>query len=203
MVEKSDNQCYKTKKDVRTYKLNHDGLICQFCGKECKNRNSLCNHERLCKLNPNRQLTKYEKYGPIQNFNADGKVTWNKGLTKDTDERVAKGALSLKNGYSSGRIGKKFGDDNVSSSPEVKQKISTKMKEIYSICPPNVAGRSKCGTYRGIYCRSSWELAFVIYNLEHGINFIANKNLESIFGMVNTTHTFQIFIIQILMYMLK
>ena len=38
-----------------SYKLNHEGLVCQFCNKECKNRNSLCNHERLCKLNPNRQ----------------------------------------------------------------------------------------------------------------------------------------------------
>lgn len=31
------------------------GGKCQFCGKECKNRNSLRNHERVCKLNPNRQ----------------------------------------------------------------------------------------------------------------------------------------------------
>ena len=31
--------------------------ICQFCGKECKNPNSLRNHERLCKANPNHQVT--------------------------------------------------------------------------------------------------------------------------------------------------
>lgn len=29
-------------------------LICRFCGRECKNTNSLRNHERLCKENPNR-----------------------------------------------------------------------------------------------------------------------------------------------------
>ena len=29
--------------------------LCKFCGKECKNSNSLRNHERLCKSNPNRQ----------------------------------------------------------------------------------------------------------------------------------------------------
>ena len=28
---------------------------CQYCGKQCKNQNSLRNHERLCKKNPNRQ----------------------------------------------------------------------------------------------------------------------------------------------------
>lgn len=44
------------------YKLNHDGLICQFCGKECKNRNALCNHERLCKENPNHQDSAFIKY---------------------------------------------------------------------------------------------------------------------------------------------
>jgi hypothetical protein len=30
-------------------------FICKHCGKECKNDNSLRNHERLCKSNPNRQ----------------------------------------------------------------------------------------------------------------------------------------------------
>ena len=28
---------------------------CQYCGKQCKNQNSLRNHERLCKQNPDRQ----------------------------------------------------------------------------------------------------------------------------------------------------
>lgn len=43
------------------YRVNHEGLNCQFCEKLCKNNNSLRNHERLCKLNPERQLTTYEK----------------------------------------------------------------------------------------------------------------------------------------------
>ena len=30
-------------------------LLCQFCGKSCKNNNSQRNHERLCKSNPNKQ----------------------------------------------------------------------------------------------------------------------------------------------------
>lgn len=30
---------------------------CTYCGKECKNDNSLRNHERLCKSNPNRQIS--------------------------------------------------------------------------------------------------------------------------------------------------
>lgn len=49
---------------------------CQYCGKMCKNANSLRNHERLCKSNLNHQ----EHTGFISG--------WNKGLTKKTDERV-------------------------------------------------------------------------------------------------------------------
>lgn len=33
------------------------------------------------------------------------------------------------------------------------------------------AGHSKCGYYKGIYCGSTYELCWVIYQLEHGIKF--------------------------------
>ena len=36
--------------------------ICKYCGKECKNKNSLTQHERLCKLNPSRDATNFLKY---------------------------------------------------------------------------------------------------------------------------------------------
>lgn len=52
---------------------------CQYCGKICKNANSLRNHERLCKSNPNRQTNPQK-----------GKTPWNKGLTKETDSRLMK-----------------------------------------------------------------------------------------------------------------
>ncbi len=32
-------------------------------------------------------------------------------------------------------------------------------------------GRGKSGNYKGYFCQSSWELAYVIYNLEHNIKF--------------------------------
>lgn len=36
-------------------------MECQYCSKQCKNENSLRNHERLCKQNPNRQVANIEK----------------------------------------------------------------------------------------------------------------------------------------------
>lgn len=145
---------------------------CIFCNKFCKNQNSLRNHERLCKQNPNRQLTKYENDGAIEGFNNKGRVAWNKGLTKETDERVAKIANTyIKN--------EKLGlhkSHSFSRTKEQKEKLSDIMKEIYSHKDVSVAGRAKMGWYKGIYCNSSWELAYVIYNLDHNVNFIRNKN---------------------------
>lgn len=39
------------------------------------------------------------------------------------------------------------------------------------------SGRGKKGTYKGYYCDSSWELAYVIYNLEHNVKFKRNEKL--------------------------
>ena len=36
--------------------------ICNFCRKLCKNGNSLRNHERLCKENPERQESSWVKF---------------------------------------------------------------------------------------------------------------------------------------------
>ena len=47
---------------------------CKYCGKFCKNANSLRNHERLCKLNPDHQEHTGFKYG------------WSKGLNKENSE---------------------------------------------------------------------------------------------------------------------
>ena len=37
------------------------------------------------------------------------------------------------------------------------------------------SGRGKSGWYKGYWCDSSWELAYVIYNLDHNIEFERNK----------------------------
>ena len=63
--------------------------ICQYCFSERKNINSLKNHELKCPSNPKRNYVSY----------TTGKTGWNKGLTKDTDERVKKYSSSLKTRY--------------------------------------------------------------------------------------------------------
>ncbi len=127
--------------------------ICQYCGKECKNLNSLKNHERCCRSNPNRNY----KNGML------GKTSWNKGLTKETDTNVLKQALSLKK-YLSKKENRIYGRH---PSKETIEKIRN------SGCGGfrEKAGRGKKGNYKGLYCDSTYELVWTIYCLDHNIKF--------------------------------
>lgn len=60
-------------------------MNCSYCNKPCKSDNSLRNHQRLCPSNIHR----------IQNPAWVSREPWNKGLTKESDERVANNAASL------------------------------------------------------------------------------------------------------------
>ena len=136
-------------------------LFCQYCGKQCKNIYSLKAHERLCKLNPNRQIIKSNFIGYNEKRKKGEITSWNKGLTKETDERVLKMATSLKEGYACGRI--------------IKSPLTEEGRKRIQISAVNCGGykercgRGKNGWYKGIWCDSSWELAFVIYHLEHNL----------------------------------
>lgn len=90
--------------------------ICKYCGKVCKNENSLKQHEVRCKENPNRI-----SLSPIC---SKGNNPWNKGLTKETDERVLQRANAVKEAYLSGKIQK----EGKPHTEETKKKISESMK---------------------------------------------------------------------------
>lgn len=63
-------------------------------------------------------------------------------------------------------------------SEETRKKISeTCKKNKLSGGYRHGSGRGKKGWYKGYYCDSSWELAYVVYNLEHNISFIRNEEL--------------------------
>lgn len=160
-------------------------FICEYCGKECKNANSLRNHERLCKQNPNRQLTTFEKYGPIKGFNAKGVKPWNLGLDRESDERVKKNSDSLKKYYETHSAAFK----NRTHSAEARKLISAAaiINNLTKFDKPS--GRGKRGTYKGIYCQSSWELAYVLFCFDNKINFVRNnKHFEYIFD--GKTHNY-------------
>lgn len=106
-----------------------------------------------------------------------GKTPWNKGKTSKTDERIA--AIATKNKMT--MKGKSH-----QHTEETKAKISKIMKEKGAGGLRKGSGRGKKGWYKGYYCDSTWELAYVIYNLEHGISFSRNtKSFDYVFNGEN------------------
>lgn len=135
--------------------LTHEGLNCQYCGKECKNSNSLIQHEIRCKKNPQAIL-----YQPRKGFNNKGREAWNKGLSKKTHPQLSHSKESIEK-IQQKRAGYKH-------SPEVirKMKLNPKIGGLR----PN-SGQGKKGHYKGLYCDSTYELVWTIYCLDHGIKF--------------------------------
>ena len=95
------NSKLNSKNSYKVYKLDHDDLYCKFCNKECKNTNSLTQHELRCPNNPNRRdylnLAKYS-------------TEYRKGQNADTCIYIAKQRKTLLDKYANGYISPKLGE---------------------------------------------------------------------------------------------
>ena len=94
---------------------------------------------------------------------------WARGLTKETDERIKNFSETIRKLYKDGKI--KPSMLGRCHTEKTKKLISDARKKRGSI---HGTGRGKHGWYKGYWCDSSWELAWVIYNLEHDIKFERN-----------------------------
>lgn len=159
---------------MRSADILRDDLFCKFCGKQCKNINSLSVHQVYCKLNPNRKIAKGNP--------KKGRKSWNKGLTKFDSEILYNTGIKISKILSSEEFKQLHPNAGKCKTEkcelERRKKISNTMKS-----NPNAggyrygSGRGKKGWYKGIFCDSSWELAFVIYYLDHNLN-IKRCNIE-------------------------
>lgn len=158
-----------------------DDLYCVYCNKQCKNLNSLKNHECRCKNNPNKLKTVGNPnniYKYLEKLHSGKIEVWNKGLTKETDKRVAtsgsKISIILKDRNNKLREQGKVPGTAPTKEKEIERrnKISVTMKS-----NPNAgglrpkSGRGKKGWYKGYFCDSTYELVYVIYNIDHDIKF--------------------------------
>jgi hypothetical protein len=139
-------------------------LFCKYCGKQCKNKNSLVQHEIRCKENKHRISTKGNRV-PHR--------AWNKGLTKETDERVKHQSESISNSYKTSKItnwcqGLNKGNDN-----RVKVLAEKSSKTI--LCKVRDGSwhhsfrKSKSAEYKGVKFHSNWEVEFA--------KFLDNNNI--------------------------
>ena len=111
---------------------------CLYCGREILRYGPLVQHQNCCPDNPDR------------------KFAWNKGLTKGTDARVAKNSDSVR------------GKTRSPCPPETRAKLREAALKNKLGGPREGSSRCKFGRYKGIWCDSSWELAFIIFTQSQG-----------------------------------
>jgi hypothetical protein len=134
---------------------------CIYCFKEFSNKGGLGSHQPFCKLNP----TRVQRYKSPNAHAKKGSTNWAKGLTKDTDARI-KSRPEL--------VGKRFASSLTGHTDETKKKLSEVAKKRKLGGYIQGSGRGKKGWYKGFFCDSSWELAYIIFCLEHNIDIKRN-----------------------------
>lgn len=152
---------------------------CKYCGKECKNKNSLVQHEIRCGKNPNRincdkstnNLVMYRKNlknGLVIKANTNQ-------YTKAKNLGLSKPEISIetRKKLSKAMLGKNHTD-------ETKAKISKSMQRVVKEKPgsysaSNVNGRVKKVKYKDIYLDSSWEV--IVAEYFDNLNIIWEKPL--------------------------
>ena len=149
--------------------INKCMITCEFCNREFSNVGGRGSHVPYCKVNPNRTQRPKSPNAHAKK----GKIPWNKGITKHDDKRLAMCGEKLSLRYQNGELiatGR-------ASTPEKEllriEKITTKAK-LNNGGYRQGSGRGKKGWYKGFFCDSSWELAYVIYCLEHNIDIKRN-----------------------------
>lgn len=136
-------------------------MFCKYCGKECKNENSHRNHERLCPKNDNRVYKSHSKSKP----------SWNKGLTKETDERIRKSVETFKQNLKNGKTTPSRKGSSLTK--EAKENLSKLAKEKkFGGCR-----YSKKFEYKGIILESSYELNLAIDLDKNFVSWIRPKPL--------------------------
>lgn len=164
-ISKANNKINKSNE------LRND-LFCIYCGKQCKNLNSLRNHERLCKENPDRQIL-------VSNF-----IKWNeyrrgKNLQKSSNQyKKAKetGYIYVISDETRQKLSK--ASKGKYHTKETKEKISLRMKEVVKNNPNYSYSKNKYfkkEIINGFRMDSSWESIFANYLNQNNIKWIKSK----------------------------
>ena len=143
-------------------------LLCKFCNKECKNDNSLRNHERLCKENPNRQISSFAKPEIRNSFK-----TSNGAIKAKEEGRVYEVDQSTRQKISNAN--KLRSDDwNIENGKKIAKTINEKVRngEWHTSLAKHLHIE-----YNGVDLHGSWELKYVQYLDSRSIKWQRNKDI--------------------------
>jgi hypothetical protein len=179
----------KYKKSLANPELNKDfySKVCDLgCGSEAKffHKNGkayCCKLGNACPIKIEKDRQKKSGIDPFYNKPHPrgmlGKIPYNKGLTKETSDIVAKASLAAKKAF------ELYGDQRkkIHHTEESKAKIAKYARENNYGGYKQGSGRGKKGWYKNFFCDSSWELAYVIYCLENNIDIKRNTERREYF----------------------
>lgn len=135
-------------------------IKCDYCERTFKNSGGKATHQPYCPSNPN----KIKRFRSKNAGCKKGSIPWNKGKT------------GLQKGWNKGIKGSTLGRcKNKTDELRRREKISKAAKSRNFGGYTKGSGRGKKGWYKGFFCDSSWELAYVIYCLDHQISIQRNE----------------------------
>lgn len=147
-------------------------LLCKFCRIEKKNDNSLRNHERLCKSNPDKQLTFFQT-------NQDKVRDSKKSTGTNKFDKARKQGLPIPEVSSDTK--KKLSDiaklrtDEWHKANGIKKSITINLKVKAGTWHTSLAKHMHID-YNGIDLHGSWELKYAQYLDANNIKWIRNKD---------------------------
>ena len=136
-------------------------LYCKHCGKECISLNSLMNHERLCKENPNKQESSWIKYNktrePINQFIKAKQGGYEIIVSEETRKKISLNWLGKHHKIETKELIQNTIDDKIKNN-KWHNSFGIKIK------------------YKNDYFDSSWEVKFVKYLDLNNIKWERPKN---------------------------
>lgn len=156
-------------------------LFCLFCNKSFTNAGGHAAHAKHCKDNPNRiPFVRSPNAGRKK-----GAIPWNKGLSGDIRCKKSEEEKLARKGKSTGKASSPEKELERIAKITARAKITHKKNGGYR----QGSGRGKKGWYKGFFCDSSWELAYVVYCLDHNIDIKRNTEKRTYFWK-NKEHSY-------------
>lgn len=153
-------------------------LKCKYCGRVCKNRNSLAQHEIRCKENPLKISLDYLKQRDQSQIKRNPSNHFIKAKKLGLPIPVVSEETRLK--ISKVWKGRKHSEESRRKISEGMQKIVREKPDSYS--SSNVNGRVKKVEYNGILLDSQWEVDLAIWLDQNGIIWERpNKGFEYVY----------------------
>lgn len=151
--------------------------VCVYCGKQCKNKNSLVQHEIRCKENPDRIVATGNKIVWTEERKKEHSRKIKEGIEKSdyipgqqlTDEVKAKISKSSKEHHK-----KYWTEENRKKHSEAMKRAVKNNPDSYSAS--NVSGRTKTIEYNGFKLKGAWELSTAIWLDENDIKWTNEVN---------------------------